>query len=45
MHEPPGSRRRISFSYDQNITNIFKLLIYIVNDGRKEIGRNSQAEI
>ena len=28
------------FFYDQNLKNIFKLLISIVNDNRKETGRN-----
>jgi hypothetical protein len=33
------------FSCDQNVKNILKFLISIVNDQRKEIGGNSQAEI
>jgi hypothetical protein len=37
--------RRICFSDEQNINNIFKLLISIVNDSRKEISGNSHAEI
>lgn len=33
-----------SFSYDQNVQNIFKLLIFIVNNHQKEISINSHAE-
>ena len=32
-------------SYDQNIKNIFKLLISIVNDCRKDIGWNSHTVV
>ena len=37
------SEGEISFSYDQIITIIFKLLIFVVHDRRQEIGRNSHA--
>jgi hypothetical protein len=30
--------------YDQNIKNIYKLFISIVNEGQKEIGGNSHVE-
>ena len=35
----------ICFFYDQNIKTIFKLLISVVDDRRKEIGSNSHVEI
>jgi len=39
------SEGEISFSYDQIIKIIFKLLIFVVHDRQQEIGRNSHAEI
>lgn len=39
------SRRRICFSYSQNVKTIFKLLMSVVIDHLMEICKNSQAEI
>ena len=35
-----GSSRRVCFSCDQNVKNIFKLANFVVNDRRKEICGN-----
>jgi hypothetical protein len=40
-----GNRRRIRFYYDQNVEDIFKLLLFNVNDRQKDIGRNYHADI
>ena len=40
-----GNRRRIRFYYDQNVEDIFKLLLFNVNDRQKDIGRNYHANI
>jgi len=44
-HNPLVAEGGISFSYDQNIENMFKLSISVVNNCQKEIGGNSHAEI
>ena len=42
---PMTCSRRICFSYDQNVRNISRLVISIVNDHRKKIGGNSHAKV
>ena len=37
--------RRIYFSYEQNVKNMFKLLSSVISDHRKEIRGNYHAEI
>lgn len=44
-HNPLAAEGEYGFFYDQNVKNILKLLISVVYDIRKEIGRISPAEI
>jgi hypothetical protein len=45
ISQSTGCRRRICFSYNQNVKNMLKLLISVVNGCQKEIGVNSLADI